>query len=86
MSNGKLLIPSYLYLVCSECYLDKYHNVDSEFISQLLRGEKVCFKNAEINKVVLPFYEEFKMDNLLKQVKDDAVVKRYLHDKYDKKK
>ena len=47
----------------------------------------MCFSNSEINHVALPFYSELKMENLIKQVKDDKDVKRYLHDHFaDKKK
>ena len=66
--------------------MDKYHNVDSLFISQLLRDEKACFKNNEINRVTLPHYHELNMENLIEQVKDDPVVKRYMPDKFDTKK
>ena len=66
----------------SECYLDVYNKVDSEFVSQLLRGDKFCFKNGEIKRVTLPFYEELKMENLIEQVKDDEEVKKYMNDKF----
>jgi hypothetical protein len=62
--------------------LDKYNKIDSEFISQLFREEKLCFKNHEINKVSLPHYDELKMDNLIEQVKDDDEVKKYMNDKF----
>ena len=54
-----------MILYFSECYLDKYSNVDSRFISQLLRGEKLCFKSKDVNRVTLPFYPELAMDNLI---------------------
>ena len=60
--------------------------MDSQFISQLLREEKSCFKNHEIRRVTLPFYAEFSMDNLIEQVKDDIKVKEYLHDDFATKK
>jgi hypothetical protein len=60
--------------------------VDSEFISQLLRGDKLCFKNGEIKRVQLPHYEELKMDNLIDQVKDDEQVLKYMNDKFASKK
>ena len=66
----------------SEDYLDNYNKVDSEFISQLLRGDKLAFKNDQISKVTLPYYDELKMDNLIEQVKDDEKVKQYMHDKF----
>ena len=56
------------------------------FISQLLRGEKKCFKNNQVNRVTLPFYDELCMDNLIEQVKDDEEVKQYLNDKFATKK
>lgn len=53
----------------------------------MIRGEKACFKNDEINQVTLPFYSELKMDNLIKQAKEDDEIKRYLNDHFaDKKK
>ena len=74
-------------MIYSECYLDKYNNVDSTFISQLIRGEKFCFKNNEINRVILPHYDELNMKNLNEQIKDDNEIKGYLNDKFaDKKK
>ena len=66
--------------------MDKYNNVDSIFISKLLRGEKGCFKNNEINRVILPHYSELCMKNLIEQIKDDNQVKHYLHDKFETKK
>jgi len=41
---------------CSNRYLDKYNKVDHEFIGQLWRGEKACFKNDEYDNVKLPHY------------------------------
>ena len=66
--------------------MDKYNKVDSEFIRQLWRGDKACFKNDEINRVALPFCSELCMDNLIEQVKDDPEIKRYMHDKFASKK
>ena len=73
-------------LYFSESYLDTYQNVDSKFISQLIRGDKSCFKNSEIHQVAVPFYSELNMQNLINQVKDDAAIKRYLHDDFATKK
>ena len=72
--------------VYSECYLDKYTNVDSKFISQLLRGDKLSFKSKDVQRVTLPFYAELCMDNLIAEVKEDDQVKRYLHDAFETKK
>ena len=66
--------------------MDKYNNVDSTFISQMLRGEKGCFKNSEINRVTLPHYSELCMKNIIEQVKDDEQIKSYLHDDFKDKK
>ena len=78
------LIPiSVLY---SECHLDKYNNVDSKFISQLLRGDKASFKSKDINRVTLPFYAELSMDKLIEEIKNDDDVKKYLHDDFETKK
>ena len=62
--------------------MDTYPKVDREFITQLFRGEKLCFKNNEVNRVSLPYYEELKMDNLIEEVKDDENVKKYMNDKF----
>ena len=70
----------------SEAYLDTYQKIDSKFISQLIRGEKACFKNHEIKQVALPFYSELGMKNLIEQVKNDNEVKRYLNDDFATKK
>ena len=77
-------IPTFIFY--SECHLDKYNNVDSKFISQLLRGDKASFKSKDINRVALPFYAELSMDKLIEEIKNDDDVKKYLHDDFETKK
>ena len=60
--------------------------MDSKFISQLWKGEKLAFNNLDVNHVALPYYSELKMANLIEQAKNDIEVKQYLHDDFATKK
>ena len=51
-----------------------------------IKGDKACFKNTEVNRVVLPFYSELKMANMIDQVKSDNEIKRYLPNDFATKK